>query len=139
MRILAILCSFWLLCGVSIGGESQEEDCYFIRVVQNALKQAPGVRVSFTEKYLHRLGDSASIALLKIMDRDKLTKAESVMATLDIIQQAFSYPHLISREIDRKPNITLFLLIHLHQDVSDAQVQSEIQQTIEFVKKKSSQ
>ena len=142
MRILAVFFFLLLACSVSIGAESQEGDHYCTREVQIALKRTlshPGSWLSFTRKQLERCGDAVSIALLKIMDQDELAKVESVKAMLFIIRQAFEYPPAISREVDKKPNVTLFLLNHLHQDVSDAQVRSEIQQTIEFVKKKSSE
>ena len=142
MRILAVFFFLLLACSVSIGAESQEGDYYCVREVQNALELTlshPGSWSGFTRKQLERCGDAASIALLKIMDKDELAKVESVKGMLHIIRQAFEYPPVISREVDKKPNVTVFLLNHLHQDVSDAQVRSEIQQTIEFVKKKSSE
>jgi hypothetical protein len=37
--------------------------------------------------------------------------------------------------VDRKPKVTLFLLSYLLRNIADAQVQHEIQQTIDFIEK----
>jgi hypothetical protein len=52
---------------------------------------------------------------------------------LPIIRQSFSDPEHISVDLDKKPSITLFLLKYLKQNVSDAQANRDIEETIKFV------
>jgi hypothetical protein len=90
----------------------------------------------FSQKYLARLGDGVSIAILKLLDKDALSKPETVRDFLPIIRDAFAFPELISIETDKTPRVTLFLLDYLGGKVTDLETTRQIHETVEFVKGK---
>jgi len=119
--------------------DSEEPDSYSISVVKKALKMRAGGQIfisSQTQKYISRLGDAVSIALLKILGEQELMNPESIESFLPIVRDSFDQPQMISIESDKQPKVTLFLLNHLKQDVPDVRVREDIQQTIDFVKSK---
>jgi len=77
-----------------------------------------------------------SIALLKILDEQDLTNPSIVEALLPLIRESFSYPSIISIDVNKKPSVTLFLLAYLQRNVTDSRTRQDIQQTIDFVKQK---
>jgi hypothetical protein len=123
----------------SVVGQVDETDPYGVNTVEASLQtrsNGQGLILSITEKRLVRLGDRVSIALLKMSDSRDLSDAQRVRDFLPIVRDAFLHPELITFEADRKPQVTLFLLDYLRRNVPDSQVQSDIQQTVEFVKSK---
>jgi hypothetical protein len=136
MRFGAPLFFVLSLFATSTGGQSEETDPYSIHFVQSSLRTAsanPGVSVSFIQNNLQRLGDSVSIALLKILDEQDLTNPKTVEAFLPLIRQSFSYPDIISPAVNKKPNVTLFLLKYLRRSISDAKTLEDIEETMRFV------
>jgi hypothetical protein len=112
-------------------------DPYSISVVRSWLAMNSGGRriiTSWHQKYLARLGDGVSIALLKILDKEGVTNPQVVRDFLPIIMIAFNHPPFITLEINRDPKVTLFLLNFLRQNVRDTEAQADIERTIEFVK-----
>jgi hypothetical protein len=95
-----------------------------------------GARTSVVEKNIPRLGDRVSIALLKIFTGPELSNPETIRAVLPLLQQSFSEPQVISRDADKKPQVTLFLLNYLQQNAADKQTQQEIEKTIRFIREK---
>ena len=79
-----------------------------------------------------------SIALLKIVDEKDLSNTKTVEACLQLIQDSFSYPPIISVGVNREPKVTMFLLNYLERNVSDMQMQRNIQETIQYVKQQAS-
>src|SRR5262249_44892144 len=70
---------------VTVGSRAQEiEDDYSIHTVKGVLEQPAGFSPSFLEKQTNRLGDRASIAVLKIFDPEELTKPENVRKILPL-------------------------------------------------------
>jgi hypothetical protein len=65
-----------------------------------------------------RLGDSVSIALLRILDEQELVDPKTVQTFLPLIRDSFSYPPIIALQVDKKPKVTLFLLKYLDQTFS---------------------
>jgi hypothetical protein len=90
---------------------------------------------SATQKQLHRLGDGVSIALIKILGEADLVDPKNIKSFLPMIQDAFAYPDLIARDMDKKPTVTMVLLKYLGQTVTDTETQKEIQETMAFVKR----
>jgi hypothetical protein len=139
MRTTVLICCVLVTFAISLSAQSEDADPYSIRVVKDALAMRSGGQIvirSWSQKHLSRLGDSVSIALLKILEGSDLKNPEKVRDLLPIVRDSFSQPQFISIEADRKPKVTLFLLDHLRQNIADAQVQREIEQTMEFVKER---
>src|SRR5215831_9079329 len=129
---------FLMLClfPTSVGSQSRETDPYSVQFVESSLRTAsanPGVSVSFIQQRLQRLGDGVSIALLKILSEQDLRNPKTVDAFLPLIRQSFSHPDIISPPINKKPQVTLFLLKYLQRSISDAKTLQEIKETIRFV------
>jgi hypothetical protein len=86
-----------------------------------------------TEKPLNRLGDRASIALIKLLDDGDFKKSDKVTRALQIIRHSFLHPKLISMEDDRKPKFTLILLEHLDAVLQDPALKREVSEVRRFV------
>ncbi len=141
MRFLAASFCACLIFTVPLGGQTAGDDPYSITFVRNNLQIVttnPGLRISFAVKDLQRLGDGVSIALLKIVDEKDLSNTKTVEACLQLIQDSFSYPPIISVGVNREPKVTMFLLNYLQRNVSDMQMQRNIQETIQYVKQQAS-
>jgi hypothetical protein len=76
-----------------------------------------------------------SIALIKILGEEDLVDPKKVKSFLPMIQDAFAYPDLIVRDMDKKPTVTIVLLKYLVQNVTDSDAQKEIQRTLAFIKR----
>ena len=139
MRVtLLVFCALMGLVRAS-GGQSGDTDPYSINVVKFELQMRSGGRKvihGFSQKGLSRLGDGVSVAILKILDQHALTNPETVRDFLPIVKDCFSQPQFISIEADKTPTVTLFLLDYLRRNVSDPQAQADIQETIQFVSRK---
>jgi hypothetical protein len=123
-----------VVCSPRICPAQCAED-YNVPLVRVALKEhLQGISFSFREKYVSRLGDRVSIALLKILDDGDLANPQMVRAVLRLVNQSFMYDNLISRVEDRKPKVTLFLLNHLLSGTRDSKLRLEISDLIELVK-----
>ncbi len=113
-------------------------DPYSLNLVNSELKvrtASRGIVRSWAQKRLALLGDGISVALLKVLDDSDLKNPEMVKTLLPVIRDAFSQPQAIAIEVDKKPTVTVFLLNYVRQSVSDTQVQSEIRQTMDYIKK----
>lgn len=136
MRFAAQLLLALSVLASSVGGQSEDPDPYSIHFIESSLRTAsanPGVRISFIQNKLQRLGDGVSIALLKILDGRELTDPKTVQAFLPLIRQSFSYPDIISPAVNREPKVTLFLLKYLRLNVTDIQTGRDIEETITFI------
>lgn len=117
----------------------EDSDPYSLRLVSFELKmRSGGKRVihGSTQKRLPGLGDRVAVAPLKLLDQQQLSDAQTVRDFLPIIENAFLQPQSISIEADKKPDITLFLLYYLRQNIADVETRQAIQQTMDFVKQK---
>jgi hypothetical protein len=135
---LIITILFGMLClPISTVGQFEEADPYSVKLVQAALRtRSGGLTIAKVQTHLARMGDAASIALLKIFNEAELEDPHIVEVFLPIIRDSFSQPQLISVDIDKKPMITLFLLKQLKRNIADAQTQGDIDETIKFVHEK---
>ncbi len=134
MRVLALI-SCVLLAFAASRSEGAEDDS--ISVVRTALKlRATGQKIvlSHIQKYIPRLGDRVSIALLKILNEQDLEDPQTVRRFLPIIREAFDSPHFISIQEDREPKVTLFLLKHLEANLPE--LKQDILQTMGFIQEK---
>jgi hypothetical protein len=137
MRVFVTLCSVLLAFAIPLSVELDEVDPYSVEFVRSALRlHSQGIYFSVVEKNIPRRGDQISIALLKIFTDDELSTPEIVRSFLPLIRQSFSQPEAISMDIDKKPRVALFLLDYLQRNISDAQTQRDIQETIKFVQEK---
>lgn len=64
---------------------------------------------------LAQLGDAASIATLKIYDRDDLVKPENAANYLIVVRNAFSDKSHVLNKSDLEPKVTLFILSYLEE------------------------
>lgn len=139
MRISAMLCCLLAFCAAMSGDKTKMSDPYSVSLIKFELSMRSGGRKmihSYAQKGLYRLGDGASVALLKTLEAEALKNPQTVREILPIIRDSFSQPEQIEADTDQNPKVTIFLLNHLHQNIQDDQVRSEIQQTIDFVKQK---
>jgi hypothetical protein len=139
MRIIVTILVALLPLVCSLDAQSDSSDPDSVNIVSFELKMNSGGRRvihSWSQKRLVQLGDRVSIALLKILDDTDLKNPATVRDFLPIIRSSFSAPQFVSIESDRKPRVTLLFLEHLQQNIDDAEVRQEIQQTVEFIKAK---
>jgi len=138
--MLSMLLGILLICTAQNGAQTDQDDPYSVRFVQNNLqiaKNSPGVTFGPVVSGLQRLGDGVSIALLKILEERDLKDPKTIKAFLHLIRQSFSGPSIISVELNKKPKVTLFLLKYVEQAVSDSELKREVRETIEYVERQS--
>jgi hypothetical protein len=136
LGVLALI--FSVLFPVMVVSESSgNRDDYSLALIKSELEMRSGGRRvihGFSQKRLGRLGDGVSIAILKLLDDEALSNPETVREFLPIIQDAFRSPQFISIGADRTLRVTLFLLNHLREKVTDVKAIQQIQETADFVK-----
>jgi len=87
--------------------------------VKNAVKSwmaAPKGMVvldSFREKAFQRSGDSAAVAIAKVISDADLQSPTTMTRVLFVLRMAFSAPQIIEVCSDREPRVTMILLEHL--------------------------
>lgn len=133
--------SFLALCmlalAIPLSGQTEQTDAYSINFIRTALNlQGQGIHMSAVDKNIPRRGDQTAIALLKIFTDAELSDPKTVAKFLPVIQQSFSVPEAITNDADKNPSVTLILLKHLQQSISDVQAQHLIEDTIKFVEGK---
>jgi hypothetical protein len=139
MRIIVMLSILAIGLAVPRPDEPDNPDVYSLQTITLELRmRSGGMKVihSWTQKQLGRLGDAVGIALLKVLSADDLQNAEKVKSLLPIVRDSFTHPEFISIESDKQPKVTLFLLNHLRQNISDAATLKDIDDTIEFIQQK---
>ena len=121
----------------------QQVDTYQLSFVRNAFESFKGTEKyggynSFQLKYftnnspsLTQLGDSTSVAVLKLYNLEDLVKPENTRAYLIILSLSFSDRQRISEETDRNPRVTALVLDYLQRNTSD----SRIKEVIDHLKK----
>jgi len=89
------------------------------------------------EKAFNRSGDIVSVAVVKTLSEDELVTPSNVKAILGILHAAFACPsRCIAVSDNRKPNVTVLLLEHLRSHTSGS-LQSEVDETKEFIVRQS--
>ncbi|MGH9500085.1 MAG: hypothetical protein ACRD3L_13170 [Terriglobales bacterium] len=128
----------------TVFGMAQAEgaDPYSLALVSTTLRLRSGgkqVILARNQKYLSRLGDGVSVALLKLLSDEELTSVATVKNILPVIRESFDQPQSITIAEDRKPNVTLFLLNYLHNRVNDSQSRRDIENTEKFVRERTTE
>ena len=138
LGLLTVLLNFGLVVNsFGQGYLAQVTEDYDVPLVKRALNElAQGASFSFTNKYVSRLGDRGSIALLKILDEKDLQNPRQVKAALRIVRQSFTSLDLIVVPEDKKPKVTLFFLSRLQKETKDPQLRDQISQAIRFINDK---
>ena len=94
--------------------------------VVRAILESPKPGITYTgleEKQLSRMGDSAAVAVTKVLS-GKQVSSRDVDRVLLVIRLAFSAPELIQSPVDREPRTSLFILKALEGSASEAQLKS---------------
>jgi hypothetical protein len=132
---MVILCL--LALAIPLCGQTEQTDPYSINLIRMALKlQGQGIYLSVVDKNIPRRGDQTAIAVLKIFTDAGLSDPKTVATFLPVIQQSFSVPEAITNDADKNPSVTLVLLKHLQQTISDVRTQHLIEDTMKFVQGK---
>lgn len=122
--IIAILCFFAAL------GQTRtaEDDPHWPeQIVKRAFDEVSvGLRTSWSERYLARLGDSASPEIMKCISTKPFTN-ENAKTALTLVQMSFADPQVIRHERNRNPIDTLILLDYINKHTSDADLKSRIE------------
>ncbi|MGB2628730.1 MAG: hypothetical protein WAK20_18240 [Candidatus Acidiferrum sp.] len=124
---------------MALDHDSARAEPYPIDIIRFELKMRSGGEGAihgFSAKQLHRLGDAASIGIIKLLDKQNLVDPDTVRSFLPIIKAAFTHLDLIPREMDRHPSITALLLDYLRHNVPDIELQNDIQQVESFIRMK---
>ena len=143
MRSPAWLCALFI-SAFSLGIHQQardpcfgsQPDLYPVKQVRIVF-QTSGTQlgISWIDKRIWPLGDGVSVAVMKIMDANKLIEPENCTIYLRLVRLAFSLPRAITREENKDPNVTLFLLAYLKEKESqNAALEKEIEFTELYVK-----
>lgn len=136
MRLLIlILCTVLITFSYVVHTvSSQEDDAYYIQIVENLLKErSMGFSNTFSDKENSELGDKVSVALLRIFSEEQLRKPENITLFLPIIRNAFLSLSAIEGVDAKKPKVTLLLLQCLRHEVKETALKKEIEQTIGFI------
>ena len=108
-----IMCVFIILVTSSCLAQNLEpEGPYSVTTIRNFLDFPESLSTGFAEKRLNRLGDGASIALMKILSSDQLRDPVIEDRILTLLNVAFQAPAIVRPE-DRHPKVTLLLLSYL--------------------------
>jgi len=110
---------------------------YFLDVVRSGLNAAmAGEAVQYGDPGVQNLGDSVSVAVLKVVYPKDLTTPKFVKAYLQVARAAFSQPQMtVACAEDKVPQVTILLLDHLRESVTDKDLQRQIDSTKDYVLK----
>ena len=109
-----IMCVFIILVTSSCLAQNFEpEGPYSVTTIRNFLDFPESLSTGFAEKRINRLGDGASIALMKILSSDQLRDPVIEDRILTLLNMAFSEHIRLCRPEDRHPKVTLLLLSYL--------------------------
>lgn len=117
------------LCSVFLFGQrkiAEDDPQWRQQTVERAFSEvSAGMRTSWSEKYLARLGDSAAPEIMNYLASKRLTSKDAETA-LSLVRMSFADPRLIRRGANKTPTNTLVLLDYLDKHTSDAGIKSEI-------------
>jgi hypothetical protein len=122
--------------GAAAGVPVRFDDNYAVPFVTAALNFMHRTNVNSVEMKefwpLAQLGDAASIATLKIYDKDDLIKPENASAYLIVARNAFSDKNHVLNNSDLDPKVTLFILSYLEEKET---AEPLIEKTITYLKR----
>lgn len=108
----------------------------FVRSAFESFKESEkhGYYTSFQTKYftnnfpsLTQLGDSTSIAVLKLYTLDELSKPENTRPYIAVVWLSFSDSHRVLDQTDRSLRVTSLVLDYLQQKVPDPRIKNIIE------------
>jgi hypothetical protein len=126
MIVVVTLCSFATFGQV----RTAEDDPHWPeQIVKRAFSEvSAGMRTSWSERYLARLGDGAAPEIMKIVSAKSPT-TENAQTALMLVKMSFADPPVIKHEQNKNPTNTLILLDYLDRHTGDADVKSKITST----------
>ncbi|HYM11900.1 MAG TPA: hypothetical protein VEU62_14280 [Bryobacterales bacterium] len=127
MRLLAAVCTCLVFPGfVCCQTPSSAEE-----VVSRCINS--GAIDGHADKLFSRIGDSAAVAITKVLgDKDDLTMGD-IDGALTVIRLSFSAPGIVEVVADREPRTTLFVLRYLDRFTGDAALRRRIAETKKYV------
>jgi hypothetical protein len=142
MRTLLCIC-YLAICPLLSWGQAPYPKCalsganqdrYSLVSMKSALDLAEaGLSFSLADLAVQNNGDGMSVAILKLVPTEQLTTPKFVKGYLSMARTAFSNPEATLCDEDRRPDVTLLLLDHLHNKVTDADLRTQIESTQKFV------
>lgn len=145
MRKAGFLVSLILATSVFAGQKNAPDDSCkgqidpyhtaFVRSAFESFKESEklGIYTSFQTKHftnnfpsLTQLGDSTSVAVLKLYTLDELSMPENTRPYITIVWLSFSDSHRVLDQTDRSPRVTSLVLDYLQQKVPDQRIKSII-------------
>lgn len=139
MRRIAAALVMTLCSVIAIGQRKLAEDDpqWRQQTVERAFHEVSnGLRTSWSEKYLARLGDSAAPEIMSYLRSRQLTKEDTVTA-LSLVKMSFANPSSIRHASSKSPKNTLILLDYLDKHTTDADTKSNIKSVREELQSQS--
>ncbi len=134
--LIVILCSVLSVAQRKI---AEDDPQWRKQTVRRAFSEvSAGMRSSWSEKYLARLGDSAAPEIMEYLASRKPTKKDAETA-LSLLKMAFANPRLIRRSPSRIPKNSFVLLDSLDKRMTDADTKLKIKSTREQLQSLSSE
>jgi len=128
------------LCSVIAIGQrklAEDDPQWRQQAVERAFHEVSnGLRTSWSEKYLARLGDSAAPEIMSYLRSRQLTKEDSVTA-LSLVKMSFANPSSIRHTSSKSQKNTLILLDYLDKHTTDADTKSNIKSVREELQSQS--
>lgn len=128
------------LCSVIAIGQrklAEDDPQWRQQTVERAFHEVSnGLRTSWSEKYLARLGDSAAPEIMSYLRSRQLTKEDTVTA-LSLVKMSFASPSLIRHASNKSPKNTLILFDYLDKHTADADTKSNIKSVREELQSRS--
>lgn len=117
------------LCSLPVAGQTktaEDNPNWPHQIVQRAFNEvSAGLRTSWSERYLARLGDSVAPEILSLVSAKPLTKQDAETA-LTLVKMSFAEPRSIRHQQDRVPTNTLVLVDWIDKHTSDAGVKPNL-------------
>jgi len=111
------------------------EDDYSTPTIVWFMKLRQGISIgALDERDVPRLGDAASIALLKLYSEEELLQPKTLQRALQGIRESFSSTCSTKLPSDKAPRVTVFLLEDLARQTKDYQSKVQILDTLTYVK-----
>jgi hypothetical protein len=128
------------LCSVIAIGQrklAEDDPQWRQQAVERAFHEVSnGLRTSWSEKYLARLGDSAAPEIMSYLRSRQLTKEDTVTA-LSLVKMSFANPSSIRHASSKSQKNTLILLDYLDKHTTDADTKSNIKSVREELQSQS--
>jgi hypothetical protein len=128
MKSMAAVLCITVCSMIAVGQRKLAEDDpqWRQQTVDRAFQEVTsGMRTSWSEKYLARLGDSAAPEIISYLRSRHLTNQDTVTA-LSLVKMSFADPSLIRNDSNKIPKNSLILLDYLDKHTTDADTKSKI-------------